>query len=202
MRKNVLIAVIVFALCGYSLVSKANAHDQDTAIKTIAILPFSVSIDTTNLPNGVTEDGLIRAGQIDRHRFQQALFIWFIKKPKRYSVSFQEIMTTNDLLKQTGLMDSADMQKPQLCAALGVDAVITGNVKMIKHSQTLGSSVTKGFIGVPLSSDNKIQMELNLYDASGNILWKRTYTDRGDVSPDELIDRLLKRAYETFPYKK
>ncbi len=185
------------------ITKKAIAVSNDTTIQTIAILPFTVSIDTNYLPNGITENAVIRISDINRFRFQRALHTLFIKKPKNYTVKFQDITITNDLLKQSGVIDALESFKyQQLCAVLGVDAILFGSVQIINKRLTESSNVIREITGVQVSSTIEIKVEATVYDSSGKKLWLETYSDHRSSSPEYLVSRLMKNPAQKFPFKR
>lgn len=185
-----------------SFINKASAG-IDTTLK-IAILPFTVFIDTTNLPSDINEAGVLRRSDMNRYRFQRALHTWFIKKKGKYALLFQDVVTTNLLLKQAGLTDSINTYTiNKLCSILGVDAVIFGNVYVTHQRETVGREVMRQVVGIDVGPNSKILINLNLYNSSGNIGWSKKYNDyRATITPDAIIDRFLRKEYKTFPYKK
>jgi hypothetical protein len=160
--KNLLIATSLM-LCGSFMWGSAIANDNDTTIKLLAILPFKVHNDTKNLPNGISDENVMRRSQIESYRFQRALHTWLIKKQQNYNVVFQDIITTNKILKLSGLTDPVKLLKQQLCTALGVDAVIFGNIYVINPKEKVSSNVFRTFTGIE-TRYYKIKLELNIYD--------------------------------------
>jgi len=203
--KNNKIVVIALALTLMAsfIGTTASAFEKDTTIKTIAVLPFTVSIDTNNLANGITEKGIIRKSDINRYRFQRAVHTWFIKKDRKYIEVFKDIISTNDILSGSGLIDSLDeLPKQKLCVVLGVDAIITGSIRIFYTRDVVGYEVMRNVVGINVKPDSKIVLEINLHNAGGSLLWKKTFDGYGADSPDIIIDRFLRNFYRTFPYKK
>lgn len=201
--KKCKIIIIALILCGNFITHKVIAFGKDTTIKTIAILPFTISIDTNNLKNGVTKIGIMKSSDRNCYLFQRALHTWFMKKPQNYNVVFPDIMTINDLLKQDDLADSTNVfTKQKLCNALGVDAIIFGNVQIIKPREMVGYEVMRKVVGIDVSPGDKINLQLNLYNSDGKVLWNQTYKGYGNASADVIIDKFLRRTSKTFPFKK
>ena len=201
--KKILIIAIALNLLGNFISTTASANEKDTTIKTIAVLPFTVSIDTNNLANGVTEVGIIRKSDINRYRFQRAVHTWFIKKDRKYIKVLQDIIYTNDILNRSGLTDSLDeLAKQKLCTVLGVDAIITGSISILYTRDMVGYEVMRNVVGINVKPDSKIVLKINLYNIAGYLLWKKTFDGYGADSPDIIIDRFLRNFYRTFPYKK
>ncbi len=188
---------MLLCLCYFS--NRATANPIDTIIKTIAILPFTIAMDTTNLPNGVTDNSVIRTSDINSYRFQRALHTWFMKKRLKYKHVFQDISVSNDLLNKYG--DSVyGLSRQKLCTLLGVDAIIYGNVSTVNGRETVGHEVMSQF-GLDFGYGNKIKIELNLYNFFGTVLWKQAYQGSWASSPDKLIDKFMKKYSKSFPLR-
>lgn len=190
--------VLILSVC---FLNKTFAG-TDTTIR-IAILPFTVSIDPANLPSGINETNAVRRSDMNRYRYQRALHTWFIKKSSKYILIFQDVNTTNAILKQSGLIDSVGISaSKKLCAVLGVDAVIFGNTYVTHERQTVGHEVMKGVVGIDVGPYTTISVDLSLYNSSGSMEWSKTHKDHRTSSPDATIDKFLRKVYKTFPYKK
>jgi hypothetical protein len=195
--------LLVFFLCLHFTAKCIIAGPIDTTIKTVAILPFNVTIDTSHLLNGVNAENLLRAAKFSRYRYQQYLYIWLIKKPWKYNVTFQNIIETREIINRSGITDSIEIKtKAQLCSLLGVDAVLYGKIYMTKPHSQESANIINGITGLPLSASNKIDLELTIYDFKGTITWKETQHVRGDVGQENMIEYAMKRISKTFPLKK
>ncbi|MEJ7823582.1 MAG: hypothetical protein WKF85_14750 [Chitinophagaceae bacterium] len=195
------LAVIIFTCSLFA--GNSFATEKDTATKTVAILPFSVFIDTSRLLNGVSVESLIRAAEISRYRYQQSLYIWFLRKPGRYNVVFQNLMTTRELLAKARWGDSLKLKtSEQLCLLLGVDAVISGEVYMKKPRAQETATLVNGITGLPLAASNKIHVGLTLHDDTGKLRWRQDQDVRGDISAENMIDNIMRYMAKTFPFKK
>ncbi len=97
--------IMLLASCGGVIKKNINIDASDYPIKSIAILPFRVSADTNKLMTGVTAESILRAAKISRYRFQRYLYISFLYKSWKNKLSFQNFMSTNDLLKKADLYE-------------------------------------------------------------------------------------------------
>lgn len=175
------------------------AKAQVTAVTTIAVLPFNVSADTNNLSAGVLSEDVVRSENISRYRFQQNLYIRFLKKAARLKIIFQDVSKTNDLLKDSLISDSINVRtKEQLCNTLGVDAVMLGDVQILLPKAKLSSAAIKGVTRLGIGTSKTVKLQLTLYGSAGNVLWQKTYDDSSHSSPDVIIDRLMRRASKDF----
>jgi hypothetical protein len=130
--KKFLIATILmgFVLFGNSQSAKQIFESPDLksmlyTAKTVAILPFKVSISYKRMPKNVTLDQIKNNEKAESGQMQEGMYTYLLRKSKDYSVSFQEVERTNALLKKAGVFESIDeVLADSLCKILGVDAVI------------------------------------------------------------------------------
>ena len=119
-----------FVLFGNSQSAKQIFESPDLksmlyTAKTVAILPFKVSISYKRMPKNVTLDQIKNNEKAESGQMQEGMYTYLLRKSKDYSVSFQEVERTNALLKKAGVFESIDeVLADSLCKILGVDAVI------------------------------------------------------------------------------
>ncbi len=208
MKKNknmkfikILSLVIVLGSCGPVVKKNIEATTYDYPLKSIAILPFSVFADTNRLRTGITPENIARAAEMGRYRFQRHLYASFLKKPRKNKLWFQNFMETNKLLKKAGLYeDFSEKIKSQLCALLGVDAVIYGQMNIFKPMYQDNARIINGIVGLGVAASNKMELELRIYDANNNLRWKKMYKIRGDVGDDKMVEVLLSKVPKSFPF--
>lgn len=200
LQKNMLtyLLVLVLHVCAFCNPSASS----DPPFK-IAILPFAFFMDTNNLPGDVNETNAIKISETNRYRFQRAVHTWFIKKNPQYALLFQDVLTTNILLKKSGLIDSINISgAKKLCEVLGVDALIFGNTSVASHQETGRPEGKKNIFRSNSGTITKTSVDLKLYNSSGNIEWSKAYDEVKTILPDEIVDKFFKKEYKAFPYKK
>ncbi len=197
-------AAIMISSCGPKIYKSDNFETSKATVKTLAILPFTVTIDTKRLPKGTTMETLKESEQKTGYDVQGNSYSWFLKRSKDYTVSFQDIDRTNSLLKKAGISyDDISLQdKGELCKLLGVDAVISGRIRMSKPMSE-GAAVVVGLLAGAWGATNKTTTSLTIHDGKSGLLWKYDYDASGSVgsSAERLTSALMKNASKKFPYK-
>ncbi len=196
--------VIIFTACGPTIYKSANFDNSKAKIKTLAILPFNVSIDSKRLPKGTTIETLKESQQKTGYDIQSNSYTWFLQRQKDYSITFQDIDKTNALLNKANItFDNIALQdKGELCKLLGVDGIISGKAIMSKPMSE-GAAVAVGLLIGAWGSTNKTSTSLTIHDDTGSLLWKYDYDASGSVgsSAESLTKALMKNASKKFPYK-
>jgi hypothetical protein len=196
--------VTVLVSCGPTIYKSNNFESSKKTVKTLALLPFNVSIDSKRLPKGITIETLKESQEKTGYDIQNKAYTWLLHRQKDYSVTFQDVDRTNALLKKANIsFDNIALQdKADLCKLLGVDGIISGKAIMSKPMSE-GAAVAVGLLVGAWGSTNKTTATLSVHDASGNLLWKYDYDASGSVgsSSESLAGSLMKNASKKFPYK-
>jgi hypothetical protein len=181
--------------------------DLASTHRIVAILPFQVTIAAKNLPKNVTPEMLHESEQQESAEFQRQLFARFLQRAANgeYSISFQDVDHTNTLLQRNGWsMDSLSVHtKDEIAAVLGVDALVSGSIRMARPTSTgtaIVQSVLFGFSG----STERVDINMVVHNGSdGTLLWSYDHTDKGGLanSPEAMTKSLLKKVAGNFPYK-
>lgn len=180
--------------------------------KTIAILPFDVTIDTKRLKN-VSLD-VIRENEKDEGlQFQKQLYIRLLQKSQTdgYKISFQDVDQTIVLLQKAGIpLDSLSFHgKDEIAKALGVDAVLSGSVNQSQPTSggmALAQSLLVGMHG----STQRVDITVAIHNgADAALLWNYDHTDSGGGftgsmanAVEAMVKSLLKKVAGNFPYRK
>lgn len=209
MRQFLMLAVLAVAFCSCGpTIYKA---DQFSAVaskhKIVAILPSDVAISLRpNEMKKTTPEQLARNEESTGYAMQEKLYGWFLKRQNKfhYTVAFQDVMETNSQLNKAGISyaDLRTKSRKELAALLGVDAVISSNVRMDKPMSE-GAAVAVGAVFGVWGNTNKANTIINIHEGStGNLMWKYQYEAAGSVgsSPDNLVDALMRNASRNFPY--
>lgn len=199
-----LLLMTIFTACGPTIYKAANFDNTKAKIKTLAILPFNVSIDSKRLPKGTTIETLKESQEKTGYDIQSNSYTWFLQRQKDYSITFQDIDKTNALLNKANItFDNIALQdKGELCKLLGVDGIISGKATMSKPMSE-GAAVAVGLLVGAWGSTNKTTTSLTIHDTAGSLLWKYDYDASGSVgsSAESLTKALMKNASKKFPYK-
>ena len=175
--------------------------------KTVAILPYSVQIELKKLPEGTTEADIQRMEHDEGYLFQKVLYSQFLQgvSKDRYTVDFQDCDKTNTLLTRADIKqeDITRYTKDELATLLGVDALISGNIKREKPMGTGAAIASTLLIGI--GQTNQVHVNMAIHDgATGNLLWSYDHEVSGGLgsSPEGLAKSLMKKIAKKFPYEK
>ena len=178
--------------------------------QTVAILPFVVVLGGKALQEMGEEmgnvDQLPMQLQNEGKLFQASIYSRFLKKSKNYRISFQDTDRTNALLRKAGItyddLEWADMA--EVASALGVDAVIVGNVYREKGMNQGGAAAMAILIGVG-GATGSAKLNLKIFNGDdGSKLWQYTHRAKGGLGSnvDDIVLQLMKQVSRRFPYKK
>ncbi len=175
--------------------------------RTIAILPFRVTIAAKNLPKHTTPEMVEKMQSDEALEFQRQMYARFLSRAATdgYRVEFQDIDQTNTLLLRAGIsMDSLGAHtKDEVARALGVDALVSGSIRMSKPTSTgaaFAQTLLLGFSG----STERVDINMTLHDgANASLLWSYDHTDKGGManSSEAMAKSLFKKVAGNFPYR-
>lgn len=207
MRMNLLFAglfILSLTSCGPTIYKASNFESTRNAVKTVAILPFMVAIDSNRLPKGVKVESLKKTELQAGYNMQKAAYTWFLRRQSQYTVAIQNVDTTNALLNNTHIpFDSLSLQdKGALCRLLNVDAVISGNATSSRPASDGAAIATWLVIGGVIVTDKRT-LSLYIHNSNSDLLWKYHYHAEGGMgtTAKELNTMLMKKASKKFPYK-
>ena len=174
--------------------------------KTVAILPFGVSIVYKRVPKNYDSTANKNEEQSLITNLQSSMFTYLLRKSEKYSVTFQDPTRTNALLKSKGLYTQLDLlTQDSICKVLGVDAVIKCNYDYEKTASESGAIVKTVLLGSMGSKTGSGALTMQIYNGGdGNLLWRfyKAMNDNVFSSTDELITRMMKKVARNFPYEK
>ena len=186
--------------------SAPNLKTEIQKQKTVAILPFDVSITYKRLPKHYDSSANKNEEQSLTTNLQSSMFTYLLRKADKYIVTFQDPTRTNALLKAKGLYDQLDLlTQDSICKILGVDAVIKSNYAYEKTASEAGAIAKTVMFGGIGSKTGSGALTLQIYNGTdGNLLWRFYKAMNDDVmsSTDELITRMMKKVSRNFPYEK
>jgi hypothetical protein len=192
------------ASCGPTIYKSTNFESSRNSIKTLAILPFDVLIDTKRLPKGVTVETLKESQQKTGYEMQSVAYTWLLQRSDQYTAKIQDADKTNAILKKANInyADIALQDKGELSKLLGVDGIISGKATMSKPMSE-GAAVALGVLVGNWGSTNKTSTSLTIHNAAAELLWKYDYEASGSIgsSSENLTKALMKNASKKFPYK-
>ena len=204
--KNIFIlsfSLLIFS-CSPTIYKSNNLVASKGVVKQVAILPYTVSIDSKRLPKGMTIETLKASQEQTGYDMQNNSYTWFLKRSKNYTVDFQDIDKTNAILRKANINSINDINsrgKDEICKLLGVDAIISGKATMSKPMSE-GAAVAVGLLIGAWGSTNNTTITLAIHDNSSSLLWKYDWQANGSVgsSPERVTDALMRNASKRFPY--
>lgn len=199
-------AAVMMTACATVYTDENFAEFQDVH-KKVAILPFDVTIERKKIPEDMTMEMLDAAEKEEQDLFQKQLYTQFLNRYEKgkYSVTFQDIDETNVLMRRSGMdgENMADFTKAEIGKALGVDSVISGQIKRSKPMSTGAAIATTFLFG--FGSTNKVNVNMNIHDSeSGTLLWSYDHEMSGGLttSAEGVARSLMKDTAKKFPYEK
>ena len=175
--------------------------------KVVAFLPFKAIIKLRPKQLQSLAPGELEKLQTDEGiAAQSAMESYFLnrKGDLNLRISFQPLMTTNALLGRNNIdPQNIDKFTPQeLCALLGVDAVMNGILsteKPMSDGAAVALAIVVGFGG----ATNSGKCTINTYDGkTGELLWKyeKTLSRSLGSSTNQVINTIMRKAARKFPY--
>lgn len=175
--------------------------------KTIAILPFKVTIDKKKLPKNVTLEMVAASEHEESVEFQRQLYARFLQRAQDgdYSVGFQDVDQTITLLTRAGITaDSLSLHtKDELAKLLSVDALVSGTIHQAQPTST-GAAMAQTLIFGFSGSTQRVDINMSVHNgADGALLWSYDHTDKGGLanSVEAMTKSLLKKVAGNFPYR-
>jgi fructose-bisphosphate aldolase class 1 len=200
-RLSFLFLCLIFLLGSCAKIyNSPDARAKAATHKKIAIVPPKVNIaarkgiDAATNKVQETEESL---------SYQKEIYAWMLKRKRqgRVTIDIQELDITNIKLQK---MDYANnpISSSELCAALGVDAVMTSNIsarKTMSEGATLGIALlTGGF-----AANKSVDIDLSIND-SEKLLFNYNHKMSGGIasSPSKIVDALMRHSSRKMPYYK
>jgi hypothetical protein len=199
-----------FVIFGYSQSAKQIFESPDlksmlNTAKTVAILPFKVSISYKRMPKNVTLDQIKNNEKAESGQMQEGMYTYLLRKSKDYSVSFQEVERTNALLKKAGVFESFDeVLADSLCKILGVDAVIKSSWSYQKTGSEGAAIATAVLFGVATNTGSgQLVMQINRA-TDGGMMWRmaKEMNEGAFSSANILMERMMRKVGRVFPFEK
>jgi hypothetical protein len=194
-------------LAGAQQYTHPNFAELSKTHKSIAVLPFKVTIDKKKLPKNVTLEMIAASEREEGTEFQRQLYARFLQRAQagEYSVGFQDVDQTTTLLTRAGLtVDSLAMHtKDEIAKILSVDALVSGTIHQAQPTST-GMAMAQTFIFGFSGSTQRVDINMTVHNgADGVLLWSYDHTDKGGLanSVEAMTKSLLKKVAGNFPYR-
>lgn len=209
-KPKIIICFILINLllsCGGPRIYKSiDLENSKPTMKTIAIIPFSVSNDIKRFPKGTSIESLKQEEDKAGFEMQEKSYSWLLQRQNNYTVSFQDIYKTNVTLKKQNINNENInlIDKGELCKILGVDGIISGRITIQKLMSEGGAIATTILFGGFSGSTSKSTASLSIHNGLGVLLWKYDNEINGTLgfNPESLVNSLFNEASKKFPYVK
>lgn len=225
-----LISLMIFVSCG-SRQNITPAYERRAPLhKVIAVVPPQTAY-TGRLPKNMTPEEVAAVEELESMAYQKELYdgiLWQSgPKKKDISVNLQAMSKTNQILSDSGysIRDSWKLSPERMCAILGVDAIVRGDLQMQRFMSGLESygldvaddlleilrTKIPGAEQVPLPTDNfnlnrtyDVAASVQVLDGrDGVVLWgvsNRTQAD-WEFTPQQMVQGLSRQFANRFPYR-
>ena len=181
-----------------------NLQEKIKEEKTVAILPFDVTITYKKIPKNFNKDENDAQEKKMSTSIQSSMYTFLLRKRDNYSVQFQDVDKTNILLKKAGLMDKLDEStKDEIAKALGVDAVIGGKYEIEQTKSEAGAIASAILLGGFGGKTGTGTLTLTINDGqTGDLLWRffKTLDDNIMTSTDDVVEHMMRKVSRNFPY--
>lgn len=211
MKKFLIVSILItFTVIGYSQSAKQIFESPELksmlyTAKTVAILPFKVSISYKRMPKGISLDQIKENEKSESVQMQEGMYTYLLRKSKDYTVSFQEVDRTNTLLKKAGVFESVDeILADSLCKILGVDAVIKSSWSYQKTGSEGAAIATALLFGVATNTGSgQLVMQINR-SKDGGMMWRmaKEMNEGAFSSANILMERMMRKVGRVFPFEK
>jgi len=186
----------------------ANVSAYAPKHKVVAVLPAAVTMELR--PNQAKRTSAEQQRDVEFKTgldFQERIYSWLLRRSQQqhgFTVQFQDIMQTNAKLRESGIpFEELRAHSPQeLAQILGVDAVLTTNVRTTKPMSD-GAAIAVGVLVGAWGATNQANITVNIHETQeGKLLWKYDYLAAGSVgsSTENMVNALMRNASKKFPY--
>lgn len=172
----------------------------------VAVVPFHASFDPQRLPRGLRAEDLDQASMYTSYSLQKHAYYYLHNKAyiKGLSIQLQDIRVTNHILEAAGISfdDLMLMEKGELCEILGVDGVISGNIRMSKPMSDV-AALTSGLLAGVWGSTNETYMTMTIHNRQDSqLIWRYSFQARGSIgsSSEKMTRKLIRNVSRHFPY--
>lgn len=207
MKKLFLLLLLLTNVLIYSqtrVYESPNLKEKIKIHKKVAIIPFQTSITYKKKPEKYDSLAVKEHEKAISEDSQEAAFNFLLSKSKYLTVEIQDIEKTNSTLKKAGYLDKLnDVSKQDLAKLLEVDAVVIGKFDIeVTKSDIMG--MASGLLFAQGNTGTG-SLTMKVYDGTDeNMLWNFYYSknDSFSKSSKELIEQIMKKAVNVFPYRK
>lgn len=208
MKKILFFAFIMISISGIAqkqIYEDDNLNEIIKNHKTVAILPFDVSITHRKQNEALSAEMNTQQEETMSENIQSSMYTFLLRKRGDYFVKFQDVEKTNILLKRAGMINQlSDFTKDEIAKVLGVDAIVSGkfeNEQTRSDKQARSNALWLGTGGK--TGSGTLTMILN-NGSDGKMIWRfyKTMDDNYRKSTDDIVESLMRKLSRNFPYSK
>ena len=172
--------------------------------KSVAVIPFNYKITLKKMRKNTTEADIKLQEEKGSLSAQNSFYTYALKKveKKEVTVEIQDISRTKILLSRDSITESNinDYLPEELCAKLGVDGLITGDI-IASQPMSEGAAVATQLL-VGFSKTNQAKATIKVFDKSGKLIWSYGKEVSGGLGSDDddMIRVLMRKTANRFPY--
>lgn len=185
--------------------SAPGLKDSVAKHKTVAILPFRVTISYKRVPKNFDAEANKQDELKAAVNMQQGMYTYLLRKQSDFSVTFQDPVRTNVLLKKDSIYDKLDQMLPDSIAKiLGVDAVIISSYDYERTGSEAGAIAKTVLLGGGGKTASGA-LTMQVYDkSSGTLLWRfyKEMNENWTSNANEMMERMMRKVARNFPYEK
>lgn len=174
--------------------------------KMVAVIPFNYKITLKKMPKNMTEADIKLQEEKGSLSAQNSFYTYALKKveKKEVTVEVQDINRSKILLARDSITEKNinTFLPEEICAKLGVDALITGDI-IASQPMSEGAAVATQLL-VGFSKTNQAKATIKVYDKSGKLIWSYGKEVSGGLGSDDddMIRVLMRKTANRFPYFK
>lgn len=189
-----LISLLLASCSTVTIYQASNFTEYQKKQKTVAIVPFDITIDVKNLPKDLSVEDFNKLQKDESLFIQDYFYVILLKESQSrvFSVSFQDVRTTNDNLGKTNIHfdNISDIDKSTLAQACGADAIISGFIYR-SNPITAGGKLK-----------NRVDIKVSIHDNNGKLLWEYydTKVASTNISTLYLVEQLVQKIAKKLPY--
>jgi hypothetical protein len=174
--------------------------------KMVAVIPFNYKITLKKMPKNTTEADIKLQEEKGSLSAQNSFYTYALKKveKKEVTVEVQDIARTKVLLLRDSITEKNinNYLPEELCAKLGVDAIITGDI-IASQPMSEGAAVATTLL-IGFSKTNQAKATIKVYSNTGKLIWSYGKEVSGGLGSDDddMIRILMRKTANRFPYFK
>lgn len=174
--------------------------------KIVAVIPFNYKITLKKMPKNTTQEDIRLQEEKGSLSAQNSFYTYALKKVEKHEVTveIQDVARTKVLLSRDSINEKNinNYLPEELCAKLGVDALITGDI-IASQPMSEGAAVATTLL-IGFGKTNQAKATIKVYANTGKLIWSYGKEVSGGLGSDDddMIRVLMRKTANRFPYFK